>query len=633
MADPRHSSRLLRFGTFELNLASHELRKSGALVKLQAQHAQLLALLAQRASEVVTREEIRQSLWDGDTFVDFDRAINVGVNQVRAALDDDPQSPRYIETVPRKGYRFIAPVTEPAFENVTEDKSQSSENTSNRFRHVRLLWFTGVLAAAALAITSNASGWRDRLFKQSATTAIRSLAVLPLENLSHDPEQEYFADGMTDELITALAKISALRVVSRTSVMQYRRTKKPLPQIAQELNVDAVLEGTVLRAQNRVRITAQLIRAAPEEHLWAEKYEGNLEEVLALQDTVAQAVANSIKVKLTPRERTVLATRRAVNAEAYETYLKGRYFLNTLEAGIPEERFPKSRGYFQQAIEQDPGYAPAWAGLAECDGRLAQFGLVPRAEAYTRAMAAAEKALQLDDRLSEAVTRLARVKTEFEWDWAGAERLYQRAIELDPNSGTAHQGYAVHLAAVGRPLAALAEAQRAHEVEPLSVNWDANVAWFRYVAHQYEQAERESISVVELDPNFYWGHINLGSVYLQTGRPQQAVAELRQAAALSNREPMSLMYLGHALGVSGDRAGAQKVLDEMKDHSSKEYFPPELIAVVYEGMGDKDRAFQWYDKAVAERSMHSWVYPDPRNDPIRSDPRFKRLMERMGLRQ
>ena len=621
MPDQSHLPLVLRFESFELDASSNELRKAGSPVKLQAQPFQLLVLLAERRGEVITREEIRQALWDDQTFVDFDRSINFCINQIRTALDDDPQSPRYIETLPRKGYRFIAA---PAQSEETPKPTPEPRRFQPRWW---LLAGVGSAVAAIVLLGTNAGGVRDRILRRPSFKPIQSVAVLPLANLSHDPEQEYFAEGMTDDLIMALAKISSLRVLSRTSVIRYRGTTKAVGEIARELNVDAVLEGTVLREQGRVRITAQLIRASPEAHLWAEKYEGSLEEVLKLQDSVAEAVAHSIQVKLTPQERTLLSAPRAVNAEAYESYLKGRYFM----ARQSEENLEKSKEYFQHAVEKDPGYALGWAGLAESYNQLGAYGVSPRAEAYPRAKAAAEKALELDPVLAEPMVTLARLRREYEWDWDGAERLYKRAIDLNPNYGAAHQSYAVHLATAGRPMDALAAAQRARALEPLNHVFNTNVAWFFYLTHQYDQAERTCNDSIEMDPNIPWSHICLGSVYLQTGRLQQAIAQLRQAVVLSKRSAQELMYLGHALGVSGDRAEAQRVLDEMKDLSAGKYVPPEYIAVVYEGLGDRDRTFQWFEKAYRERTMFSWVYPDLRLDPIRSDPRFKDLMRRMGL--
>ena len=490
MNDRGQKAGVLLFGTFELDLASGELRKGGALVKLQSQHFQLLALLAERAGQVVSREEIRRALWDNETFVDFDRSINFCVNQIRGALDDDPQRPRYIETLPRKGYRFIAPVTEAGDEHA-EAEPAAEPRVVPKTVPARRWWLLS--AGAAVALVAIALAATMGVSRQRGAKPVESLAVLPLENLSHDPEQDYFADGMTDELITDLAKISALRVISRTSVMQYKGTKKPIPQIARELNVDAVLEGTVTRDQGRVRITAQLIGAAPEKHLWAEKYEGSLSEVLTLQDAVAKAVAHEIQIKVTPGERALLTTPRAVDPAAYEAYLKGRY----LWERHGEENLKKSREYFEQAIEKDPGYALAWAGQADTYDSLASWGVVSFQNALPRARAAAEKALELDNSLVGPLVTLAGVKMNYEWDWAGAERLCKRAIELSPNYGIAHHQYATYLAEVGRTREAVAEARRAREVEPLSGVFVANVVWKLYLAHQYDQAELESRKISE----------------------------------------------------------------------------------------------------------------------------------------
>ncbi len=609
---------VLRFGTFELELASSELRKDGTPVKLQSQHFQLLALLVERAGQVVSREEIRRALWDNETFVDFDQSINFCVNQIRGALDDDPQSPRYIETLPRKGYRFIAPVTEAGDEPV---EAEPAAVPATRWR---LLSAGALVALVAIALAA-----KMVLSRQPGAKPIESLAVLPLENLSHDPEQDYFAEGTTEELTTALAKISALRVISRTSVMQYKGTKKPIPQIAQELNVDAVLEGTVTRDQGRVRITAQLIGTAPEKHLWAEKYEGSLSEVLNLQDAVAKAVAHEIQIKVTPRERALLSTPRAVDPAAYEAYSKGRYLWE--QSG--EENLRKSREYFEHAIQKDPNYALAWAGLADAYNRLADWGVLPWREAAPRTRAAAEKALALDPSLVGPVVALAFVNTWYEWDWAGAEQLCKRAIELNPNYGRAHSAYAMLLAMIGRSPEAVAEARRAHQVEPLDPVFAADLSWKLYLAHQYDEAELEGRKWNEWHPQAHANYVT-GSIYLQTGRSREAVDELRAAAADTHHQTLlELMYLGHALGVTGARDEGRTVLAEMLALSQSRYVPPDYIATVYEGIGDRERALRWFEKAVAERSINIWILPDPRLDRIRTEPRFQNLMRRMGLPQ
>jgi TolB-like protein/DNA-binding winged helix-turn-helix (wHTH) protein len=615
--DPNgHSPGVLQFGGFSLDLSNRELRKGGAPVKLQSQQLQLLALLAGRPGVIVSREEIRRALWDDQTFVDFDQSINFCVNRVRDALGDDPQSPRYIETVPRKGYRFIAPASQSP--NGVE---QQPPPALQPVRHTRRWWplaATAVLAVAAIALA--AKFIPPRLPEKP----IQSLAVLPLENLSHDPDQDYFADGMTDELITDLAKISALRVISRTSVMQYKGTRKPVPQIARELNVDAVLEGTVMRDRGRVRITAQLIAAQPEKHLWAEKYEGSLTEVLTLQDAVAKAVVNEIQVKLTPREQAGLAAPRAVNPAAYESYLRG------LALDPTEENLQKSLAYFQHAIDIDPGYASAWAELSVYYELLAAYGVLPPSDAYPRARAAADKALQLDNTRVAAISTLGVLKAK-DWDWAGADYEFKRALELKPNDQLVHMEYSGVLAMIGRTGEALEHARRARELGPLNYWADVQLTFRNYLARRYGEAAAESPKLIEWEPQLSWGYICQASVYLQTGRPREAVADLRKAVDVSHRGVFELMYLGHALGISGARAESEKVLTEMRGLMSHRYVPPEFIAVVYVGLADRDQAIQWFEKAFAQHTIHSWVLPDPRLDPVRSDPRFKRLLERMGL--
>jgi eukaryotic-like serine/threonine-protein kinase len=493
-------------------------------------------------------------------------------------------------------------------------------------RQPRRWWLLS--AAAVVSLVAIVLAANMVVLRQPIAKPIESLAVLPLENLSHDPEQEYFADGMTDDLITELAKISALRVTSRRSVMHYKGTKKSIPEIARELNVDAVLEGTVTREQGRVRITAQLISASPENHLWAEKYEGSLSEILKLQDAIAKDVASEIQIKVTQRERTLLATARVIDPAAYEAYMKGRYLWEL----SGEESLRKSREYFEQATEKDPSYALAWAGLADTYNRLAGWGVLSNQDAMPRARAAAEKALELDNTLVQPLVTLAVVKMNYEWDWAGAERLCKRAIELNPNYGEAHHIYATYLAEVGRLREAVAEARRAREVEPLSGVYAANVAWKLYLAQQYDEAELELRKLTAWRPNFTGGYI-LASVYLQTGRQREAVAVLQKSATESQRSVLQLMYLGHALGVSGARAEGQKVLEEMQLLSQRRYVPPEYIAIVYEGLGERERALQWFEKAYSERSMNGWILPDPQLDQIRTEPRFKNLMRRMRLPQ
>ena len=639
----------LRFAGFELDQQTHELLRNGRAVKLAPQALRLLEFLANRPGRLLTREEIRQEIWSEKTFVDFEQGINKSIRQIRDALNDDVERPRFVETLPRRGYRFIASVgypenhstTVPAIDSthvafmiapITEDRGESSKQEAaspsgvvpEPARSAR--WWL-MIAGAVIILVAIGGLARTGLEWNHGVKPIQSLAVLPLENLSHDAEQEYFADGMTDDLITDLAKISALRVISRTSVMQYKGTKKTVAQIARELNVDAVLEGTVTRDQGRVRITAQLIRGTPETHLWADKYEGSLSEVLDLQDAVAKAVANEIQIKLTPQERVRLATPRMVNPEAYEAYLRGR------QLHPSEENLPKSLQYFQQAIDKDPGYALAWAWLAETYNLMADIGVVSRADIQAHARAAAIRGLQLDNNLALAVVALAKVTQEYDCDWAGAEREYQRAIDLDPSNTSAHLRYASELWELGRTRESIFEARRGRDLAPMVYEPNLYLAWSYYIARQYDQAELQCRKLIEWEPGQPWGYICQASVHLQTGRQREAVPELQKATALSNRSVYELMYLGHALGITGNRAGGEEVLQEMLELTRRRYVPPENIAIVYEGLGERDRAIQWFEKAYAERSFHDWVLADPRLDNIRTDPRFKDILRRMGLPQ
>ena len=618
------TNKLVRFGTFEADLRTGELRKGGVRIKLHGQPFAVLAMLLERPGDVVTREELQQKLWASDTLVDFEHGLNKAINKLREALGDDANNPRYIETLPRRGYRFIAPVTEDGGESSKLEAASTPgvvPEPAQSARRWLLIFAAIVIVLVAIAeLTKIGLGWNR------GVKPIHSLAVLPLENLSHDPEQEYFADGMTDDLITDLAKISALRVISRTSVMQYKGTKKSAPEIARELNVDAVLEGTIARDQDRVRITAQLISAEPEKHLWVEKYEASLSNVLTLQDDVANAVARAIEINVTPQERSLLAAPRAVNPEAYEAYLQGRYWGDRPS----EENFTKSRMYFERAIEKDPGYALAWAGLGEAYEYLSALGVLPSQDGLPRARAAAEKALELDNSLVGPLVTLALVKMCYEWDWTGAERLSKQAIELSPNDGEAHHLYATYLAEMGRMDEAVAEAQRARDVEPLSPVYAANVIWKLYLARRYHEAELEGRRMSELYPPYVGGYI-LASVYLQTGRQREAVAILQKSVEESNHSVLELMYLGHALGVTGDRAGGHQVLKELLQMSQRRNVPPEYIAIVYEGLGERDHALEWFERAYKERSMNGWILPDQRLDAIRSDPKFKDIMRRMGL--
>ena len=489
-----------------------------------------------------------------------------------------------------------------------------------------------VVVLLALLVGLNVRGWRDRLFGHAGAGLagkIDSLAVLPLENLSGDKEQDYFADGMTEELIATLGKIGALRVISRTSVMQYKGARKPLPQIGRELNVDAVVEGSVMRSGDRMRITAQLIHAASDRHLWAESYEGDLRDVLALQSKVAQAIAREIRITLTPQERGHLAKARPVDPEAYELYLKGRYFWNKRT----EEGLRKGIEYFRQAIGKEPSYALAYAGLADCYSEPAFLGVVtvsPSA-AMSEARAAAMRALELDDTLPEAHTSLAMIKRDYDWAWADAEREFRRAIELNPSYANGHHFYSHYLIALGRSAESLTESKRALELDPVDPIINVHLGWHYLYARQYDLAIEQFRKTLDLDPNVAQAHEFLGQAYEQKSMYSQAVTELQKALLLYST-PRTLAFLGHAYAIAGRRDDALKVREKLKDLSKQRYVSPYFLAVVYVGLSANGQAFEYLERAYEERS-ESLIYlkVEPILEPLHSDPRFQDLVHRVGL--
>jgi TolB-like protein/DNA-binding winged helix-turn-helix (wHTH) protein/Tfp pilus assembly protein PilF len=627
--------RAVRFGVFEVDFAAGELRKHGIRIKLRGEQPfQVLSTLLDHPGELITREELCKKLWPADTFVDFEHSLATAIGKIREALGDSADNPRYIETVPRRGYRFIADVTvlsadrlnqvEPATQDTPRAKDHSQVEVAGMAKSHPwpLAWKTGFAVALVVLILAV---WM--LHSGRPPTNIRSLAVLPLENLSGDASQDYFADGMTDELITDLGQISALRVISRTSVMPYKRVRKSLPQIAHELNVDAVLEGTVLRSGEQVRITAQLIQASADKHLWAESYEGDLRDTLALQKKVARDVAEQIRINLTPQEQAVLKNVKVVNPEAYEAYLKGRYFWNKRTA----DGLKRAIDYFDHAIENDPNYAQAYTGLADSYALLGdwEYGVLPPKEALPRAKAAASKALELDDTLGEAHTSLAFSLDLFDWDWESAEREFRRAIELNPGYATAHHWYAWHLSEMGRNSEAIAEMRKTENLDPLSLIISADVAEILLVAHSYDEAIQQSRKTIDMDPNFAVAHYELGQAFVEKHMYNEAIAELQRAIELSGGSTTCTSNLAYAYAASGRKTEAVKILNDVKNRSKGFSNAPE-IALIYVGLGEKDHAMTWLERAYTERFNPS-ILLRPAFDPLRSDPRFQNLSRRIGL--
>ena len=620
MTETANSPHAVRFGVFEADLRAGELRRKGRKLKLQEQPFQVLALLLERPGEVVTREALREKLWPADTFVEFDHSLNTAISKIREALGDLADNPRFVETLPRRGYRFIAPVEVPP--------PPETEDTPTPRVHLRLV-FTATLALTALLavlLGLNVGGLRERLLGGVAAGQIRSLAVLPLENLSGDPAQEYFADGMTEALITELGKISALRVISRQSVMQFKGTDKTLPDIAHELNVDVLVEGSVRRVGDRVRISAQLMQATPERLLWAESFERDLSDVLALESEVARAIAHEVKVTLTPQEEALLATKHVINPEAHLAYLKGRHHFWKATCEGPR----RSIEFYQEALNLDPAYAPGHAGMADAYNMLAAVGCLEPKEAYPLAKVAARRALELDNTLAEAHISLASIRENYEWDWLGAEREYQRAIELNPGYATAHTWYASFLSNMGRHEQAIAEIRRAQALDPLSLAVNTVLGGILNNARQYDQAIEKLQETLELHPGINWPHVELGRTYVQKAMYEEAIQEFQEAVDLSEGEPV--WELGYAYAVAGNRGEAQKVLEELKKLSKWRYVSPYGIALIYAGLGEKDQAFEWLEKAYEERDPNMvWLKNDAWLDPLRFDPRFHSLLRRLNF--
>jgi TolB-like protein/DNA-binding winged helix-turn-helix (wHTH) protein/Tfp pilus assembly protein PilF len=648
MGEIASSVRSVRFGVFEVDLRAGELRKKGIRIRLQGQPFLLLITLLKQQGEVVTREELRRTLWPKDTFVDFDHSLGTAINKLREVLGDSAANPRFVETLPRRGYRFIAPVVAvgerediPIPSEALPNKQEPATGDPLEARdhdQIDLLKGTAVgvrrrwplpWKISGLAILLLTAGVMVLILLRSRPpTLIRSLAVLPLENLSGDPSQEYFSDGMTDELITELGQIRELRVISRTSVMTYKGARKPLPQIAHELSVDAVVEGTVLRSGNQVRITAQLILAAADKHLWAKSYEGDLRDTLALQEQVARSIAEEIRIALTPHEQAMLTNVKRVNPEAYEAYLKGRYFWNKRTG----ESLKKAIDYFNQAIEKDPNSAPAYTGLSDSYALAGdwQYGVLAPREAYPRAKAAATKAIALDSTLGEAHISLAWCLDAFNWDWESAGKEFTRGIELSPGYATGHHWYGWHLATLGRHGEAIAELEKAASLDPLSLIIGADLAEELLIAHRYDEAIGQSRKTMNIDPFFALTHYVLGEVFVQKHMYNAAIAELQKAIELSPGSTAFTANLAYAYAVSGMRDEALRILDNLKNRSHDTFSNAPEIALVYVGLDQKDQAMAWLEKAYAER-FNPGVLLRPAFDLLRSDPRFQDLLRRIGL--
>ncbi len=614
---------IARFGIFDLDVGARSLHKSGIRIKLQAQPFDVLVSLISKRGEVVTRDELQRNLWPSDTFVDFEHSVNTAVNRLRDALGDSAESPRFIETVPRYGYRFIAPVEWPA--EITSPPLQEARQKSQAGepkRRIRLLhsWTAGLIIVllALTIVTLRFRGLRDRLFARSSIPPIQSVVVLPFVNLTGDGEQDYFADGMTEALTTELGKANVVRVISRTSAMQYKQNKKSIPEIARDLNVDAVVEGGVQRANDRVSITAQLIYAPTDRHLWAQTYERDLRDALAMQREVAETIAYAVQAKFTPQDQAGSTHVPQVDPEAYREYLRGRFFFEQRS----EEALDRSISHFDRALQIDPNFALAYAAEAEAYVPLAVRGYRAPKEPFARAEEMATKALALDDTLPGAHNALAAVRFNH-YDWAGAEKEFKRAIELNPSYVTAHLWHGFFLEALGQQSANLAERKLAQELDPLNLTAGTSVGAAYFYLGQYDRAMEELRKTLELNPGFSMALAYLGEVYEAKAMYADAITVYDKAGALAS--------LGHAYAASGRKAEARKILRELNRQSKHRYVSPYDRALIYTGLGENDQALAWLEKAEEENVPLHHINVDQRFNSLRSDRRYQQLLRRIGF--
>ena len=632
---------------FEFDLRARRLRRGSRVLKVERIPLEVLLLLLQQPGEIVTREEIVARVWGADVFLDTDNSIRGAIRKIRQVLKDDPEQPKFIQTVTGKGYRFIAPVTgfpsdgsqaeaanaeAPKLEEEREPAVEAPVHAEHhRGPGILRAYRWPLVCLAAVLVLLVALGVAFFLLKSRQTFAtppkIRSLAVLPLKDLSGDPGQGYLADGMTEELIGRLAAIRDLRVISRTSVMQFKDPTQTVPAIARTLGVDAIVEGSVIRDGNRIRVHAQLIRASNDEHFWSETYDREMGDVLSLESDIAQSIAQKVEVTVTGQERALLVAKRQVSPEVYESYLKGTFANRNTRAGIEQ-----SIAFFEQAIHKDATFAPAYLGLASAYNDLGSvFGGVPPTETRPRVINAAHKALDLDPDLAEAHVQLADTYQK-EWKWQESEAEYKRALALKPNDAPGHRGFAGWLLCQGRMEEAVAWVQQARELDPLGVDGLVVNGLLLFHARHYDESIQDLRSVLAVQPENAHALWYLGYALVAKGQPQQAIPVLEKAVSLSDRSPAVIGVLVRAYSHAGRRADALQLIAELKTRSQAGYVPAAAFVNAYLGFGDSDQAFFWLERAYQEKSpIVQFLKVHPHFDPIRNDPRFADLLHRVGL--
>jgi TolB-like protein/Tfp pilus assembly protein PilF len=575
MPQRRNPDITFRFGPYDVDLRTGELRKKGFKIPLQNKPFQILAALLEHPGELVTRDELYRRLWPGATFMDFDNGLNTALNKLRESLADSAEDPRYIETLPRRGYRFMARVNKATGNHIT------------------------------------------------------MIAVLPFENLSGDQEQEYFSDGLTEEMITQLARLNPERlgVIARTSSLRYKKTTKGIGEIARELNVDWVLEGSVRRAAERVRITAQLVRMQDESHLWAQNYDRELRDILVVQSEVALAIAAEINLKLKSDAQAGSREAQQVNPEAYRACLMGCYHL----AKFNREGINKGIGFLLQSIAIDPNYAAPYDDLAFAYF-ISSGWLLPPREAMIKAKDAAMRGLEIDDNLAEAHASLGIIHLRYDWDWAAAEKRCKRAVEISAGSARVQEFYGWYLAAMGRFDEAIEKEERALELDPVSPDVNTLLGHVLYLARRYDQAAEQLHRALDLDANYWFAHLVLGLVLQQQGKLPAAIDRFQRSRREEPLSPETMGALGQAYAAAGESDKAVEILEELEKWSQRYYVSPFHRGRIYAALGQREQAFAWFETAYEERSFYlSWFKVEPELDPLRSDPRFKSLLKRLSF--
>jgi TolB-like protein/Tfp pilus assembly protein PilF len=590
----RHTSNVKRFGTFEVDMRARELRKGGIRVRLQDQPFEILAVMLEHPGEVVTRDELRQRLWPEGTFVDFEHSLNAAIKRLRAALGDDADNPRFVETLHRRGYRFIAAV----------------ESEGQPVRHLHVV--------------------RPPASKPAADSVNVRLVVLPFANLSNDPTQEYFSDGLTEEMITQIGRLcpGRLGVIARTSSMLFKRSTKSASEIGRELSADYLLEGSVRGEGDRIRITAQLIETRTEVHLWAETYDRSLGETLNMQTDVASHIARSLAMELVPDQVDVLGRATPRRTEAYQAYLKGRYHWN--RGSLDGVRTAIS--YYERALSLDPEFAAAHSAMARAGISLANHSKAPGRAFLEGARASALRSIELDPGISDAHLALAEIRRSLEWNWRTAEDEYRTAIALSPSCESAHRFYAQFLAAMSRFGEAKTEADRACDVDPFCLVVTTTAAWVRYAAGEFGTAIDRSRHVLDMDAGFMPARRTLGAALLGAGRPDEGVVELTAAAGPGGDDVISLAWLAHAKALVGARDEASAIVAQLESYSGTIYVPGYHLALAHAGLGNRDAAFALLARACTDREPAVInLRVEPRFDPLRRDARYDALLERLRL--